>query len=145
VRAAGLRLFSLVAGIAVLAALAQTPPGRSLLRQTGLAQSPAPYSALYFTDPRGLPATVPSGHVGLDISFAVHNATRSGNAYQWTVQVVEATKTQIAAEGTMTIPAGGTRQRNTLVSVLCPSGTLEVVVRLAAPAESIDYQASCDG
>lgn len=142
-RLAGLRVFGLVAGIAVLVALAQTPPGRSLMRLTGLAKSPAPYSALYFTDPRGLPASVPAGHVGLNVSFAVHNATGSGNTYRWTVRVVEAAKTRSAASGTLTVAAGGTQRENTQVSVLCPSGTLDVVVQLAAPAESIDSKAAC--
>lgn len=140
-----LRLLAPLAGIAVLVTLAQTPPGHSLLRLTGLVQSPPAYSALYFTDPGGLPATLPSGHVALNVSFAVHNASASANSYRWTVQAVQGKTAHPAASGTVTIPAGGTKAENTQVAALCPSGVLEIVVRLAAPAESIQFRAACGG
>jgi hypothetical protein len=140
-----LRLLGPLVGLAVLVMLAQTPPGHSLLRLTGLVQSPAAYSALYFTDPGGLPATLPSGHVALNVSFAVHNASQSANSYRWTVQVAHGKKTHPAAGGTVTIPAGGTKAENRPVIAFCPSGVLDVVVRLAAPAESIHFRAVCGG
>jgi hypothetical protein len=140
-----LRLVGPVVGLAALVTVAQTPPGHSLLRLTGLVQSPAAYSALYFTDPGGLPATLPSGHVALNVSFAVHNASASANSYRWAVQLVQGTRAHLAASGTTAIPAGGTKAENRAVSTVCPSGVLEVVVRLAAPAESIHFRAACGG
>ncbi len=140
-----LRLLGPVVGVAALVTVAQTPPGHSLLRLTGLVKSPATYSALYFTDPGGLPATLPSGHVALNVSFAVHNASASANSYRWTVQVVRGTKAHPAASGTTTIAAGGTKAETRAVTALCPSGVLEVVVRLAALAESIHFRAVCGG
>lgn len=139
------RLLASILGLAVLVTLAQTPAGHSVLRLTGLGQSPTAYSALYFTDPGGLPKTLPSGHVALNVSFTIHNAAQSANSYRWTVQLVRGKKTQPAASGTLTIPAGGTRAENRPVVTLCPSGVLEVVVRLAAPAESIHFTAACGG
>ena len=138
-----LRLLGLVAAVVVLVGLAQTPQGRSLLRLTGLARPPASYSTLSFTDPGNLPARVPAGMVVLDVSFGVHNATPSSSTYLWTVQVVHGKTARPAAEGTVTIPQGGTATESRQVSVLCRSGTLEVVVRLAAPAESIHFRAAC--
>lgn len=140
-----LRLLGPLVGLAALVTVAQTSPGHSLLRLTGLVQSPAAYSALYFTDPGGLPATLPSGHVALNVSFAVHNASASANSYRWTVQLVQGTKTHLAARGTTAIPAGGTKAENRAVSTVCPRGVLEVVIRLATPAESIHFRAACGG
>lgn len=140
-----LRLFGLIAAAVLLIGLAQTPPGHSLLRLTGLARPQTSYSALSFTEAGGLPAKVASGHVGLNVSFAVHNATASSNTYRWTVEVVHGKTTRSAAEGTVTIPQGGTTTQTRRVSVLCRTGTLEVVVRLAAPAESIHFRAACGG
>jgi hypothetical protein len=140
-----LRLLGPLVGLAALVTVAQTPPGHSLLRLTGLVQSPVAYSALYFTDPGGLSATLPSGHVALNVSFAIHNASQSVNSYHWTVQLVQGKKAQPAASGTTTIPSGGTRAETRAVTTLCPSGVLEVVVHLAAPAESIHFRAACGG
>ena len=140
-----LRLLGPLAAVVALVTVAQTPPGHSLLRLAGLEKAPPAYSALYFTDPGGLPATLPSGHVALNVSFAVHNASQSANSYQWAVQVVQGKKIHPAARGTTTIPAGGTKAENRAVTALCPSGVLEVVVRLAAPAESIHFRAVCGG
>jgi hypothetical protein len=139
------RLLGTLVGLAAVATLAQTAPGHSLLRLTGLVQSPAAYSALYFSAPEGLPATLPSGHVALNVPFAVHNASPAANSYRWTVQVVQGKQAHAAASGTTTIPAGGTKAENPAVTALCPSGVLEVVVRLAAPAESIHFRAVCGG
>jgi hypothetical protein len=139
------RLLGLLLGLAVLVALAQTPPGHSVLRLAGLAKPSASYSALYFTDPAGLPATLPSGHVAMTVSFAVRNDSQSANSYRWTVQLVQGKKTRSAASGTAAIPAGGTMAENRPVTALCRSGVLEVVVRLAAPAESIHFRAACGG
>jgi hypothetical protein len=139
------RLLALLLGLAVLVTLAQTPAGHSVLRLTGLEQSPTTYSALYFTDPGGLPVTLPSGHAALNVSFAVHNASQHANSYRWTVQFVRGKKAKSAANGTLTVPAGGTQVENRPVTALCPSGVLEVVVRLAVPAESIHFTAACGG
>jgi hypothetical protein len=138
-------LLGLLAGLALLVALAQTPPGHSVMRLTGLAKAPAQYTSLYFTDPGGLPSALPAGHVGLDVSFAIHNATQSAGSYQWTVTLLHGSKTDLAASGTVALPAGGTTTESRPVSTLCRSGALEVTVRLAAPAESIHFKATCDG
>jgi hypothetical protein len=140
-----LGLLTLLAVLALLAGLAQTPPGSSVLRDTGLVGSPQTYTSLYFTDPGALPSTVPSGHVALTVSFSVHNASSSSNNYQWTIQVGQGNQQTPAASGTITVPPGGTKPQNSQLDTFCPSGDLQVVVRLAAPAESIDFRAACGG
>ncbi|HLH59857.1 MAG TPA: hypothetical protein VKV33_11985, partial [Streptosporangiaceae bacterium] len=138
-------LLGLLTGVLALVTVAQTPPGHSFLRLTGLAQPPAAYSALYFTNPGGLTTSLPSGHVSLNVPFAVHNASQSATSYRWTVQVVQGKKTHSAVRGASTIAAGGTKAEDPMVTALCPSGVLEVVVHLAKPAESISFRAVCGG
>jgi hypothetical protein len=138
-------LLTLFGVLALLVGLAQTPPGHSVLRDTGLVGSPSSYTSLYFSDPGGLPSTVPSGHVALPVSFSVHNASSSSSSYQWTIQVVHGGRLTRAATGTLTVPPGGTTPENSQVAAFCQSGELLVVVRLAAPAQSIDFRAACGG
>jgi hypothetical protein len=140
-----LGLLGLLAGVLALVTVAQTPPGHSFLRLTGLVQPKAAYSALYFSDPGGLPATRPAGHVALNVPFSIHNASRSATSYRWTVQIVRGKKTRSAARGASEIAAGDTRAEDPMVTAQCPSGVLEVVVRLATPAESIHFRAVCGG
>lgn len=154
------RLLGLIAGLVVLAGLAQTPPGHSLMRLTGLTKAPVAYAALYFTDPGGLPSSVPSGHVQLGVSFAVHNAAQTAGSYKWTIQLVHGSRTAAATSGTTNVAGGGTKAESRTMTTLCQSGTLEVIVRLTAPAqsvpaqsvpaqsmpaESIHFRATCDG
>ncbi len=144
-RVGGTGLMGLLAGALALVTVAQTPPGHSFLRLTGLERPPAAYSALYFTDPGGLPTSLPSGHVSLNVPFAVHNASQSATRYRWTVQIVRGGKAHPAVRGASTIAAGGTKTVDPMVTALCQSGVLEVVVRLAAPAESVHFRAVCGG
>ena len=140
-----LSTLGLVAALAVIVALAQTSPGHSLMRLTGLTKAPAGYTALSFTNTGGLPATVPEGHVGLDVSFTIHNATQSAATYRWAVRLVHGSKSQSGARGTVTVDAGDAKAENTPVSTVCDSGTLEVIVTLTAPSESIHFRTACGG
>jgi hypothetical protein len=140
-----LRLLGVLAGLVVVVALAQTPPGRSLMRLTGLAKAPTSFTSLYFSDPGGLPDTVPSGHAALSVSFDVQNEAQSASSYSWAVRLQQGSKSQLAAQGTVSVPAGGTKTENQSVSTICTSGTLEVIVSLASPAESIHFRAACSG
>lgn len=133
------------AALVVLVALAQTSPGHSLMRLTGLAKAPAGYTALSFTNTGGLPSSVPEGHVGLNVSFTIHNATQSADTYRWAVRLVHGSKSQAGAHGTATVPAGGAKAENPAVSTVCDSGTLEVIVTLTAPSESIHFRTACGG
>lgn len=138
-------MLTLLGVLALLVGLAQTPPGYAVLRDTGLAGSAPAYTPLYFTDPGGLPAAVPSGHVALTVPFSVHNASSSSSSYEWTIQVVHGNQQTQAASGTLTVPPGSTRPQSSQIEAFCPSGDLQVVVRLVAPAESIDFRAACGG
>ncbi len=139
------RLSAAAAVVIAVVALFQAPPGRWLLRVTGIAAAPAPYAALYFAHPAALPRVLPSGHAGVDFAFTVRNASRASGDYRWTIQAVHGTRAKAVGHGTMVIAAGGTRTEHAAFSVLCQGGTLDVVVGLAAPAESIDFRAACGG
>ena len=140
-----LSTLSLVGALVLIVALAQTSPGHSLMRLTGLTKAPTAYTALSFTNTGGLPTTVPEGHVGLDVSFTIDNATQSAAAYRWTVRLVHGSKSQESAHGTVSVDANGSKAETTPVSTICDSGTLEVIVALTTPSESIHFRATCGG
>lgn len=136
---------ALLVAVVAVAALAQTAAGQSLMRSAGLARTPAASTALAFTDPGGLPTSLPAGHVGLTVSFAVHNASVSAASYRWTIEVVYGKSHRRAASGQTEILANQTKAETRQVTTFCPRGQLEIVVRLAAPAESIHFRAACGG
>jgi hypothetical protein len=140
-----LSTLGLVAALVVIAVLAQTSPGHSLMRLTGLSKAPTAYTALSFTNTGGLPTTVPEGHVGLDVAFTIDNATQSATTYRWTVTLVHGSKSQSDARGTVTVPAEAMEAESAAVSTVCDSGTLEVIVALTTPSESIHFRAACGG
>jgi hypothetical protein len=136
---------ALLVAIVAVAGFAQTAAGQSLMRSAGLVRAPGAGTALSFTDPGALPTSLPAGHVGLTVSFAIHNASGSAASYRWTVEVVYGKKHVRAASGQTDIVANGTKAETRQVTTFCPRGQLEVVVRLAAPAESIHFRAACGG
>lgn len=146
-RAAGKRakwwLAPLAAGVLLIVALAQTPPGHAVMRWTGLEARPAPYSELYFTDSKALPVQLPAGHFSLPVSFAVHNATPDALTYRWTVQRVTGTRAVRTSSGQFALGPGATAVTRRVVTGNCQPGALQVVVRLASPAESIDFRTVC--
>jgi hypothetical protein len=136
---------ALLAAVVAVTALAQTAAGQSLMRSAGLAHAPAASTALAFTDPGALPASLPAGHVGLTVSFAIHNASESAASYRWTVEAVYGKQHRRAASGQTDILPNQTKAETRQVTTFCPRGQLEIVVRLAAPAESIHFRAACGG
>jgi hypothetical protein len=79
------------------------------------------------------------------VSFTIHNATQSAATYRWAVKLVHGSKSQSGARGTVTVQAGDAKAENTPVSTVCDSGTLEVIVTLTAPSESIHFRTACGG
>jgi hypothetical protein len=136
---------ALLAAVVAVAALAQTAAGQSLMRSAGLAHTPAASTALAFTDPGGLPTSLPAGHVGLTVSFTINNASESAASYRWTIELVYGKEHHRAASGQTDILANETKAETRQVSTFCPRGQLEIVVRLATPAESIHFRAACGG
>lgn len=137
-------LLGLLAGAAVIAVLAQTPPGSFMLRETGLVKPAPTYTSLYFSDPNTLLTKLPFGHFSVDVPFSVHNASNTTVTYQWTIQTVVGQKSTRVASGHITEAPNTTYSRNETVTGLCLSRELVIIVKLAKPAQSIDFRAVCD-
>lgn len=137
------RLAALAVGILTIVALAQTPLGRTAMNWTGVAKPPVAYSELYFTNSSTWPSQIPPGHFLLPVSFAVHNATQATKAYHWTIQTVTQTKVVRVVSGQFSLPAGARTVTQQLVTGTCVKSSLQVVVGLASPAESIVLRTAC--
>lgn len=143
-------LLSLVALVVICVGLAQTSRGHALLSDAGLYKEPASYTELAFATPDALPDSLLSakGAEGqtkgrIPVSFSVRNVSGSSQAYQWSITVTGG-KSQVKAAGTVGVPAQGKATITKSVTAACGTGpTLQVVVRLASSAESIDFLVSC--
>jgi hypothetical protein len=138
-------LLSLVALIVICAGLAQTSPGHALLRDAGLYEVPAQYAELAFTDPGALPNTLTLAKGPIPVSFSVHNVSGSSQSYQWSIAVTHDGKSQVKAAGTVGVPAQGKATVAKKVTACGTGPNVQVVVRLASPAESINFWVFCPG
>ena len=134
---------ALALAIVVAAGLAQTGTGHRLMQRAGLIGAPAAYTALYFTNPRALPTKVPSRHFALAVPFTIHNVSATARDYQWSVLALQGPRTRAAARGRLSVAPDRTANLDQPVSGFCTAGTLQLVIRLSAPRESIDFRASC--
>lgn len=133
----------LALGVIAIIGLAQTGLGRAGLRAAGLVRPVDSFSELYFTHPRQIQINLPTGSVTIPVSFTIHNVTSHAQSYQWSVELVDGVDTKHAAKGEVTVKQDSVAAIAKQVSGTCWSGQLQVVVRLVAPAESIDYYAGC--
>jgi hypothetical protein len=141
VRIRSLACTALVLG--ATAGLAQTGTGHALMRSAGLIAAPAPYTALSFTNPQSLPAHLRRRSFDLPVSFRITNVSAAARAYQWSVLLVAGRRTRGVSSGRLTLAPGGTQTLDQGVTGSCRAGQVRIVVRLSAPAESIDFLASC--
>lgn len=131
-----------VLGLMVVA-FAQTSSGRDFLRVAGLAQPPAAYTALYFTNSQRLPTSLPAGRVEVPVSFAVQNSSPQAKTYHWKVEV-ENGKNTAQSGGQLSVLGGATAVETKSVKAVCASrGGLLITVTLAGTAESISYRVVC--
>lgn len=133
----------LVLSAALAAGLAQTSAGTLLLRKAGLSAAPASYTSLAFTDPRSLPARLARARSQVPISFAVGNNSAGPRSYHWTIAADRAGHLTSLAAGDVRVPAGGSATVTRTVTARCAGGQARITVALAAPAESVDFQAAC--
>ena len=135
-------LLSIAALVMVCAGLAQTSAGHAVLRETGLYKVPATYTELSFTNPGSSALASVKGQVS--VSFSVHNVSGLARSYQWSVAVARDGKSQVKAVGDVGVPAQGRTTVTKSVTEACAtSPDFQVVVRLATPAESIDFWVLC--
>ena len=136
-------LLALVAVLMVCAAFAQTSQGHAMLRDAGLYKMPATYTELAFTNSGDLPVA-PTAKEKIPVSFSIHNVSGSSSAYRWSIAVTGNGKAQGKTAGTVGVPAQGKATVTKTVTAACGNAPrLDVVVRLASPAESIDFWVTC--
>ena len=140
----GLTALAVAAGLVVaVVGLAQTSPGHSLLREVGLYAEPATYTALAFTNPQSLPSHLSAAPAQVAVSFAVSNVSPDPHSYSWSIVLEAAGQTSRVAAGKVGVPAHGHATVTRTVTASCPGGQAVMAVRIAAPAESIDFRAAC--
>jgi hypothetical protein len=137
------QLLVLVAAVLVCAGLAQTQPGHALLRDTGLYETPVPYTELTFSTPGDLPTAVAQPNASVNVAFGIHNVTGGPRNYQWSILLVHSGKSEVKASGVVQTPDQGRSTVTKSVVTACTSGKVEVVVQLTSPAESIDFWVNC--
>jgi hypothetical protein len=139
------RWYLLLLGAVVVACvgLAQTRPGHAALAAAGLYEQPATYTELAFSTPGSLPSTLTKSGSSVKVSFGIHNVSGNAHTYNWTIALVRSGVSQVKASGVAATPAQGRSLINKSVMVACPSGRVQVVVRLASTNESISDWMTC--
>lgn len=135
--------FALIALAALIAGLAQTSEGHAVLRKAGLYATPVSYSELAFNDPGALPSVLAPGRSPVRVSFEIHNVSGGQRDYRWSIQLVRSGRRQLTASGTASVAASRYASVTRTVSVTCVNESIQMVIRLASPAESIDFWLSC--
>lgn len=135
--------FALIAVVAVIVSLAQTGPGYALLKDAGLYKEPASYTELAFSAPANLPARLTSKETSVRLAFRIRNVSGSSRGYRWSVVLVHAGRSKVAASGAVAVPAQGQISVAKTLPLTCTGGRLQVIVRLADPRESVDFWATC--
>jgi hypothetical protein len=134
---------AIVAVLLFALSLAQTAAGRSVLRAAGLYRGSSAYTSLAFSNPQSLPPRLSTTHTKLAVSFVIGNVSTTPHRYQWSVFLNHGGHASRLAAGGTQVPSGGSATVSRRVTVSCSSGRARVVVKLADPAESIDFWAAC--
>jgi hypothetical protein len=136
-------LVTLAAIAAVAATVAQSAVGHEVLRRVGLLERPAAYTSLGFQNPRFLVEKLASKRANVGISFVIHNAGSDSRKYQWSVLLVEKGHARRVAVGDARVIPGHSVAVTRSEEISCVGGRVQVVVRLASPAEVIDSWIAC--
>jgi hypothetical protein len=123
--------------------LAQTGSGHTLLRAAGLYEEPASYTELAFSTPGDLPSALAKPSASVKVSFGIHNVSDSPRSYDWSIALVHSGVSQVKASGAASTSAQGRTAVTKSVTAACSSGRVQVVVRLASPAQSISFWLTC--
>jgi hypothetical protein len=133
----------LVILVLLCAGVAQTSPGHSVLTGLGLTATPPGYTELSFTNAGSLQESVASLQAPVTVSFGIHNVSGSQKDYQWSIVALHGRTNEGSLSGGVTVAAQGRAALIENVQVTCPSGRLEMVLRLASPAESLNFWVTC--
>lgn len=133
----------LVILILLCAGVAQTSPGHSVLAGLGLTETPPSYTELAFTNSGALQQYVASVQAPVTVSFDIHNVSGSSRDYQWSIVALHGATNEGSLSGNVTVAGQGRASFTENVQVTCPSGRVQMVLRLASPAESINFWVAC--
>lgn len=133
---------ALAAVVLVTAGIAQTGAGQALLRQAGVIASAPGYTELAFARLQALPAQAAS-QAKFNVSFVINNVTSVTHDYQWSLWLVNNGHTHYMGKGDTPLEAGHGATVTHAVVMTCSAGRARIVVRLASPAESIDFWSKC--
>ena len=136
-------LLALAAVALICAALAQTRQGHAALGAAGLYEEPSTYAELAFSTPNALPSALAKSGASVKVSFGIHNVSDNPRTYIWSIALVHSGVSQVKASGTASTAAQGQTEITTSVVAACVGGRVQVVVRLASPAESISFWMTC--
>lgn len=131
-----------MAVVALMAGLLQTGNGYSFLQKIGFSGAAASYTSLAFTDPQSLPTHL-SRSIRMRLSFDVTNTSAGPRGYHWSLMLQRAGRDKRLAAGEINVPAGNRLTVARTVRASCTKGRARMIVRLAAPAESIDFWMDC--
>jgi hypothetical protein len=134
-------LFAVIAIACV--SLAQTTQGHRLLGAAGVYEEPAIYTELAFTTPGALPNTLPTPTASVKVSFGIHNVSGNPRSYDWSIVLVHSGVSKVKASGAVPTAAQGRASVTRSVVPACTGGRVQVVVRLASPAQSISFYMTC--
>jgi hypothetical protein len=121
---------------------AQTGPGQAALHGLGLVQSSS-YTALSFREPLSLPSHLPRGGSDVPVRFSIRNVSQSWRVYHWSIVLSNEVPGEQMAAGVAQVAAESAVAVNRTVTAKCAGGKVHLVVRLASPAESIGFWATC--
>jgi hypothetical protein len=129
------------------ASLAQTPTGHSVLRRAGLETTPPTYTALSFARPQSLPTRLPAPRTSLRVPFTIRNDSPGTQSYQWSLKATRIGNagglSARSVSGTTALAPGATVAMDPALPLICHGGQIRITIRLASPAESIDFLSRC--
>lgn len=137
-----------VLALALLAlGLAQSEPGRSLLRDAGLSAPSEPFTALAFARPDDLPQR-PAAGAGVPVAFRIANEEEGRRTYAW--RVVERAAGgdgggETLASGRVGVEPGAGATVRARVPLACAGRRTRVAVVLDDPAREIGFWVACPG
>jgi hypothetical protein len=133
--------------LAILALLcvgaAQTSPGHSVLVGLGLTETQPSYTELAFTNAGSLQNSVASLQAPVTVSFDIHNVSAWARSYQWSIVAEHGSTNEGSLSGNATVAAQGRQSFVENVQVTCPSGRVQMILKLASPAESLNFWVAC--
>jgi hypothetical protein len=135
-------LLALAAVALITAGIAQSGAGQALLRQAGVIAPPVGYTELAFAQLQALPPRAVS-QAEFNISFVIHNATTVTHDYQWSLWLINNGNSHYMGKGNTRLMPGRAATVTHAVTMACSAGRVRIVVRLASPAESIDFWSKC--